>query len=158
MDDVSKLCSNFVIDMLRDICPVEVSSRVQASVVEEFLKRRVEAGEAELKTLLQDRKRYPMTYNHYYTLVIQKIRQERNQVQFERSLKDATSTSTMYDIISSFLNFSSGPSSQIPVGMAAVSIVEPLAVAGLHVTPTISNLRESSNVYVYILYDMASSY
>ena len=70
LDHVSVLCSNFVIDLLRDICPLDVSSRVQASIVEESLKRRLEAGEAELKKLLQDRKRYPMTYNHYYTLAI----------------------------------------------------------------------------------------
>ena len=39
--------------------------------------------------------------------------------------------------------------------MAAVSIVKPLAVAGLHIAPTISDLRESSNAYVnfFVLYD-----
>jgi GTPase SAR1 family protein len=98
LDDVSILCSNFVIDLLRDICPVDVSSRVQASIVEESLKRRLEAGEAELKKLLQDRKRYPMTYNHYYTLTIQKMRRERSRIEFERCLKDGTSTSSIYDI------------------------------------------------------------
>lgn len=59
LQDVSKLCSNFVIDLLRDICPADVPPpRVQASVVEESLKSRMEAGEAELKKLLQDRKRW----------------------------------------------------------------------------------------------------
>jgi hypothetical protein len=42
--------------------------------------------------------------------------------------------------------------------MAAVLIVKPLAVASLHVNPTISDLRESSNAYVYFLYDIVSSY
>lgn len=97
LDKVSKLCSNFVIDLLRDICPVDVSSRVQASIVEESLKRRLEAGEAELKKLLQDRKRYPMTYNHYYTLAIQKMRREKNRIEFERCLKNATTKSAIYD-------------------------------------------------------------
>lgn len=97
LQDVSKLCSNFVIDLLRDICPLDVSSRVQASVVEESLKRRVEAGEAELNKLLQDRKRYPMTYNHYYTLTIQKMRREKYRDKCD-CLKDAASTSIMYDI------------------------------------------------------------
>jgi hypothetical protein len=49
LDDVSRLCSNFVIDLLREICPVDVSSRVLASIVEESLKTTLEAGEAELK-------------------------------------------------------------------------------------------------------------
>ena len=97
LDDVSQLCSNFVIDLLRDIWPVDVTSRVRASIVEESLKTRLEAGEAELKKLLQDRKRYPMTYNHYYTIAIQKIRREKNRVEFERCLKGATTRSSMYD-------------------------------------------------------------
>ncbi|KAE9373038.1 hypothetical protein N431DRAFT_465349 [Stipitochalara longipes BDJ] len=97
LHDVSKLCYNFVVDLLQYICPVDVSSRVQASIAEKSLKRRVEAGEAELKKLLQDRKRYPMTYNHYYTLTIQKMRREKNRVEIERCLEDATYTTMMYD-------------------------------------------------------------
>ncbi|KAH8587970.1 P-loop containing nucleoside triphosphate hydrolase protein [Bisporella sp. PMI_857] len=97
LDGVSKLCSNFVIDLLRDICPVDISPRVQASIVEESLKKRLEAGEAELKKLLQDQKRYPMTYNYYYTITIQKMRREKNRVEFERCVKDAITTSKMYN-------------------------------------------------------------
>ena len=98
LDDVSTLCSNFVIDLLGDICPVDVTSRVQTAIVEESLKTRLKAGEEELKKLLQDRKRYPMTYNHHYTMAIQRMRREKNGAEFEQSLKDATTTSQMYDI------------------------------------------------------------
>jgi hypothetical protein len=87
-----------VIDLLRNICSVDVSSRVQASIVEESLKTRLEAGEAELKKQLQDQKRYPVTYNHYYTATIQKMQREKNRVEFERCVKDATTTSSVLDI------------------------------------------------------------
>jgi hypothetical protein len=43
------------------------------------------------------------------------------------------------------------------IGMAAVSIVKPLAVAGFHVAPTTSDLRKSSIAYVYFMSDMISS-
>jgi hypothetical protein len=56
----------------------------QASIVEESLKTRLQTGEAEPKKLLEDRKSYPMTYNHYYTVAIQKMRREKSRIEFER--------------------------------------------------------------------------
>jgi hypothetical protein len=97
LGDVSKLCSRFAIGLLRDICPIDVSSRIQASIVIESLNTRLEAGKAELKKLLHDRKRYPVTYNHYYTITIQKMRRENHRVEFERYLKDKTLPNSMHN-------------------------------------------------------------
>jgi hypothetical protein len=42
--------------------------------------------------------------------------------------------------------------------MVAILIVKPLAVASLYINPTISDLRELLNAYVYFLYNLVSSY
>jgi hypothetical protein len=97
LHDVSRLCTNFVIDLLRGISPSDIYARIQASTVEESLKKRLQAGEAELKKLLEDRKRYPMTYNHYYAITIQKMQREKNRTEPERCMKNATTKIGMYD-------------------------------------------------------------
>jgi hypothetical protein len=76
---------------------MDVYARIQASIVEESLKKRLQDGEEELKKLLEDRKRYPMTDNHYYAITIQKMRREKNRIEFERCLKNATTKSAIYD-------------------------------------------------------------
>ena len=87
-----------MIDLLCNICPIDITSRVQTTIIEESLKTRLKASKEELKKLLQDWKHYPITYNHYYTIAIQRMQYEKNRAEFEQSLKDTITISQMYDI------------------------------------------------------------
>lgn len=63
--------------------------------MQDALKRRFEASVTELDKLLVARKRHPMTYNHYYTMTIQKMRRERTRTEIEEAVNN--STTTVYD-------------------------------------------------------------
>ncbi|KAI9838389.1 MAG: hypothetical protein M1819_005658 [Sarea resinae] len=96
IEDVSRLCVNFVQDLLEEICPPDVCSRLQTSAIDESLRQRRLAGEDELVKLLKDRRRYPITYNHYYTTAIQKTRRKKHLPGLEQCLQSATRTRNIY--------------------------------------------------------------
>lgn len=52
------------------------------------LKTRLQAAFEELQKLLQDRKGFPINYNHYYTDTVHKKRQERIQRQIEEKVDE----------------------------------------------------------------------
>lgn len=58
------------------------------------LKKRHQAALEELDKLLQDRKDFPINYNHYYTDTVHKKRQERIQHQIDTHV-DQTCSSDM---------------------------------------------------------------
>lgn len=55
------------------------------------LKTRLKAALDELDKLLQDRKDFPINYNHYYTDTVHKKRQDRIQSQIETQVDGAFS-------------------------------------------------------------------
>lgn len=63
-------------------------------MVQETLKARRRAALDELNKLIQDRKAFPINYNHYYTDNVQKTRGDRFKKQIEKHLPKQLHTST----------------------------------------------------------------
>ena len=90
LDKVHQICSNFLELLLKDQCPKDVISRLQASIVQDALKAKYDNALQELKHIIEDTKSCPINYNHYYTDTINKRRQERNKISLAGYIKDAT--------------------------------------------------------------------
>lgn len=84
VDRVSGYCKAFIQALIKNIATSEVSERLNQFMVEPAFERRCKAAREELEKILEDEKRHPITYNHYYTTTIQKIRNKRN----ERNVRD----------------------------------------------------------------------
>jgi hypothetical protein len=90
------LCTNFVSDLLQELCPEDIYTRLSSSDINDALKQRLEHSQAELKKIIADKKLYPMTYNHYYTMTIQKLRSQRAKKNLTECIAEATYQSTYY--------------------------------------------------------------
>jgi GTPase SAR1 family protein len=93
---VSELCTEFVIGVLGDTCPADISANLQTASINDSLKERFEASQVEFKKILADRRRHPMTYNHYYTTTVQRLRRERDSSDLKSCLKKATNAERVY--------------------------------------------------------------
>jgi GTPase SAR1 family protein len=89
---VASLCTNFVDDLLSDLCPEDIFSRLRVPHVEDSLKKRLEESETELLKITKDMKRYPMTYNDYYTNAIQETRSKRSISLISQSMDSVKTT------------------------------------------------------------------
>ncbi len=89
VEHISSLCRTFVYDILNDICPSDVARRLKSSSVVDSLRKRLVEAKEELDKLLTDKRRKPVTYNHYYTMTIQKRRRDRAQAEIEESVNGA---------------------------------------------------------------------
>ncbi|KAH7012269.1 P-loop containing nucleoside triphosphate hydrolase protein [Microdochium trichocladiopsis] len=74
---VSQLCEKFWTTLLKHRAPQDIRNRIWARMVHKELQRRKSAASHELRKLLEDLRGFPINYNHYYTDVIQRRRQER---------------------------------------------------------------------------------
>jgi GTPase SAR1 family protein len=106
-EEISKLCTNFVSDLLQELCPQDVYARLSSSDINNAPKRRLEHSQAELKKIIADRMLYPMTYNHYYTITIQKLRSQRAEKNLAECIAEATYQTNYYT--------STGIKSYVPV-------------------------------------------
>ncbi|KAF2689294.1 hypothetical protein K458DRAFT_126151 [Lentithecium fluviatile CBS 122367] len=86
---VTKICKEFVHAVLQHTAPAEFLPRIMGLSVDAALKNSMLAAKEEMKKVLADKARPPMTYNHYFTTTVQKIRQRKHQ----RMTKDATNAS-----------------------------------------------------------------
>jgi hypothetical protein len=78
-DAVATVCKTFLLEVIGDhFIASEVKSRLLSFTVLPALKVAREAASNELKQIEQDRKRHPLTYNHYFTDTLQKVQQERS--------------------------------------------------------------------------------
>lgn len=77
ISNVAEACSDFCTDLLRTICPRDIVSGNLTMVIEDALNTRTKKARKELKNLLDDKGRAPQTFNHYYTLTVQKNRKRR---------------------------------------------------------------------------------
>ena len=91
LDQVNDVCTRFLDIVLKDKCPEDVVSRLQASLVQDKLKDRFNKASQELKRLIEDIQSYPMNYNHYYTDTLYRRRQERDKASLATCIEDATS-------------------------------------------------------------------
>ncbi|KAF3906347.1 Dynamin-1 [Dactylellina cionopaga] len=96
LDSVATTCSVFV-DMLLDYCTSkDLKQRLWASKVEKSLKSAVKAAKAELQKILEDKDRHPITYNHYYTTNVQKLRQQKIGQRIKTMVGESTVTVNTY--------------------------------------------------------------
>lgn len=62
------------------------------------LEQRLQYSQAELTKIIAGKKLYPMTYNHYYTTTIQKLRSQRAEKKLDENIAEATSQTTYYKL------------------------------------------------------------
>ncbi|OCK78139.1 hypothetical protein K432DRAFT_302637 [Lepidopterella palustris CBS 459.81] len=74
---VADICRTFMQNVLQDTVAPDIASGLVDLRVEKALKSSLEASCEELAKIVDDKKRHPMTYNHYYTTTIQKQRQKK---------------------------------------------------------------------------------
>lgn len=96
MEEISRLCGNFVSDLLQELCAQDVYARLGHTHVKKMLKQRLECSQVELKKIIASKKLYPMTYNHYYTTTLQTLRSQTAEKKLEVSIAEATFQSTYY--------------------------------------------------------------
>ncbi|KAF1963020.1 hypothetical protein CC80DRAFT_499318 [Byssothecium circinans] len=79
IDGVARQCKQFVYAVLEHAAPAEFLPRIKGLSVDAALKGALESAKEELKKILADKARHPMTYNHYFTTTIQKQRTRKQQ-------------------------------------------------------------------------------
>ncbi|KAF2813497.1 dynamin family protein-like protein [Mytilinidion resinicola] len=89
LEDMSHICSTFLTILLKEKCPKDLYSRVR-SIIQDALKERDDNAYAELERLMADLREYPINYNHYYLSEVQKKLMEKENLAFQKAVKDAS--------------------------------------------------------------------
>ncbi|KAK2810770.1 hypothetical protein FQN49_008507 [Arthroderma sp. PD_2] len=87
---VAASCKAFLIQVLDHVAAPELKARILNLTVTPALKKAREAAFNELKKIEEDKRRHPITYNHYFTDTLQKLQQERYTFGVEKLAKAAT--------------------------------------------------------------------
>lgn len=90
IEQVSRLCEKFLHNLLEAKCPKDVKTRIWSFQIVEKLKTRRAGAFRKLDLIMQDVKRFPANYNHYYTDTITKRRRDRQELTLAKSLESAT--------------------------------------------------------------------
>jgi hypothetical protein len=77
IEKVSNNCKAFVDIVLEDAAPKDIKSRLSDLQVDGALALSLEGAKDELKKIIEDKSRHPMTYNHYFTTKIQDQRKSK---------------------------------------------------------------------------------
>ncbi|KAF2740911.1 hypothetical protein EJ04DRAFT_592504 [Polyplosphaeria fusca] len=89
---VAFVCREFVRILVKDFAPPELEVKLHHLSVEIALAGALEGAKKELKNILGDKAGHPMTYNHYFTTTLQKIRQKKQQAIAAVAVKQAEET------------------------------------------------------------------
>ncbi|PVI06772.1 GTP-binding protein [Periconia macrospinosa] len=89
---VSQASKDFIYAALKHAAPKEFVDRLAGLNVDAALQNLLDDAKEELKKLVKDKSRHPMTYNHYFTTTIQKQRSQKYQQASKDALKAASST------------------------------------------------------------------
>ena len=89
VDTVATACSKFVRKVLESRAPTDMRERLWAARIESVLHQSLDASRQELKKVLVDKERHAITYNHYFTTTIQKMRQAELKDQLMRVTNNA---------------------------------------------------------------------
>jgi len=95
VDAVSQICRRFLLNLLQEMCPEDVSSRLWSSQIQDALRERNSSATRELELLMEDIKSYPINYNHYYTDTIKKRRRERDKEALADCLENSTTNTPL---------------------------------------------------------------
>ncbi|KAL9126644.1 MAG: hypothetical protein Q9217_004334 [Psora testacea] len=90
VDAVAQTCRRFLLNLLQEMCPEDVCSRLWSSQIQDGLKERSVSATRELELLMEDIKSYPINYNHYYTDTIKKRRRDRDKEALSECLQQST--------------------------------------------------------------------
>lgn len=88
MEKVAGICSEFVSLVLKEKTSRDVETRLQGALIEAALKRNLQNAHNELKSIIADKQRQPITLNHYYTTTIQKLRRKKHNKRFRSTIND----------------------------------------------------------------------
>lgn len=88
---VFDMCSEFLKAALKGLAPTDVMDLIYSQHIDTQMEQRLESANKELDKLLKDRRRHAITYNHYYTENVQKIRDRRIKERYEAVFDDALS-------------------------------------------------------------------
>ncbi|KAF2116621.1 P-loop containing nucleoside triphosphate hydrolase protein [Lophiotrema nucula] len=86
---VARACKQFVYTVLQHSAPAEFQGRLAGLSVDAAIASALNAAKDELQKIIKDKRRQPMTYNHYFTNILQKQRQ-RKQQQIMQQARDAS--------------------------------------------------------------------
>ncbi|KAF7870439.1 hypothetical protein EAF04_004183 [Stromatinia cepivora] len=89
IERVSDVCTRFLKDLLLEMTPKDVESRLWSSRIEDELRDRNSAAARELGYLMEDNVNHPINYNHYYTDTVKNRQQERENADLEKCCQDA---------------------------------------------------------------------
>lgn len=84
---VARACKDFVYAVLRHSAPAEFFDKLASLSIDAALANCLQKCKEELRKILADHDRYPVTYNHYFTTTLQKQRQRRYEKTVERAKK-----------------------------------------------------------------------
>lgn len=79
VERVAQVCRDFLNILLNEKCPDDIRPRLMSFHILEKLKLREQAAMDERGKLEEERKSYPVNYNHYYTDTIKKRQQSRQK-------------------------------------------------------------------------------
>ncbi|KAF2227464.1 P-loop containing nucleoside triphosphate hydrolase protein [Elsinoe ampelina] len=88
VDKVVDLCTSFVEQLLRSITTEDVYNKVLQNIVQPELKARADRAHEELMEIVKDKNGDPITYNHYYTTTIQKMRAKMQERKVDALLRE----------------------------------------------------------------------
>ncbi|KAL1645007.1 hypothetical protein SLS58_004078 [Diplodia intermedia] len=77
IDVIAKLVQEFLTRLIQHVMPPEVAERVSKWKIPSSVASQKDNAIAELDRIAKDNRSTPMTYNHYYTDMIQKIRHQK---------------------------------------------------------------------------------
>lgn len=91
INTVAVTCKSFLLQVLNHSAAPEAKERLLSLAVQPALKGACEAAFNELKRIMEDKRRHPITYNHYFTDTLQKSQQERSA----RSIRELAEKKTV---------------------------------------------------------------
>ena len=84
---IAAFCERFVYRLVKVITSEDVFDKVMRYKVMPALEARFTAAHGELKKIIEDKGSHPITYNHYYTATIQKMRSEKQARMMKKLVK-----------------------------------------------------------------------
>lgn len=115
VDNVASQCSQFFKTLLHDKAPKDIEARLWDGKLHDQLKERSQDASAELARIMKDNKGYPINYNHYYTETIKRRRHNRQRIEIEQTVKQASQTVIVNDD-----NYDEPPTTRTTVDIDAV--------------------------------------
>ncbi|KAG8628621.1 hypothetical protein KVT40_002486 [Elsinoe batatas] len=85
---IAEQCDEFAKKLLASITSEDVRTRLYSRIVGPELNARTERAMVELKRIIEDKNGDPITYNHYYTTTIQKLRAKKQEKNMKELLNN----------------------------------------------------------------------